>query len=76
MFDDFTVSAAWETTFHCIIGLNELVVLVCLRVTVFFLTYFWFFRVFDVLWIFLILVFKNNLYYSVAWVVSGIFLLT
>ena len=60
MLDFFTVSAAWETIFDCIIGFNTLVVLVCLRVTDFLLTYFLFFTVFDVMWIFLTLVFKNN----------------
>ena len=60
MFDFSTVSAAWEIIFDSIIGFNKLVVLVYLRVIDFLLTYFWFFTVFDVLWIFLALVFKNN----------------
>ena len=60
MFDFSTVSAAWEIIFDCIIGFNILVVLVCLRVIDFLVKYFWFFTVFEVLWIFLALVFKNN----------------
>ena len=73
MFDFSAVSAAWEIIFDCIIGFNTLVVLVCLRVIDFLLTYFWFFTVFNVLWIFLALVFKNNSKCSLAWVVSGSF---
>ena len=61
MFGFSTVSASWEIIFDCIIGFNKLeVILSSLGVTDVLLPFFGFFKVFDVLEIFVSSFFKNS----------------